>query len=379
MNVLHVTAGKLFGGVEVGLNTLAHESAHYPDYRPQFALCFEARLAHDLVAIGVPVCILGSVQVRFPWQVWRARSRLKALLRRDHPDIVICHAPWTFAIFGPTIRRASAPLVLWMHDAAVHRHWVERWASRCTPDLVVCNSQYTAGSLPGLFGDSDLPTKIVHYPVVNTTTARAEPAQKATLRAKFDTPPHTCVIVQVGRMERYKGHEQHLDALGLLADVPDWICWIVGGAQRPCEETYLRGLKERAARLGIADRVRFLGERRDVNRLLGAADIFCQPNLEPEPFGLVYIEALYAGLPAVGTAFGGALEIIDEHCGRLVPPYSPKRLAETLQELIASPDLRAALGRAGPAKAEKLCEPNASIHALLNCLDYARGHHQGIS
>jgi len=55
-------------------------------------------------------------------------------------------------------------------------------------------------------------------------------------------------------------------------------------------------------------RVRFVGERLDVARILAAADIFCQPNIEAEPFGIVFIEALYAGLPVVASASGGALE-----------------------------------------------------------------------
>ena len=55
-------------------------------------------------------------------------------------------------------------------------------------------------------------------------------------------------------------------------------------------------------RRGIAGRVRFLGERRDVAACMHAADIHCQPNTAPEPFGLVFVEALYAGLPVVTTA-----------------------------------------------------------------------------
>ena len=50
-----------------------------------------------------------------------------------------------------------------------------------------------------------------------------------------------------------------------------------------------------------------------------AADIHCQPNTAPEPFGLVFVEALYAGLPVVTTALGGALEILTDACGVLVP------------------------------------------------------------
>ena len=65
--------------------------------------------------------------------------------------------------------------------------------------------------------------------------------------------------------------------------------------------------------------MRFLGERRDVAACMRAADIHCQPNTAPEPFGLAFVEALYAGLPVVTTALGGALEILTDACGVLVP------------------------------------------------------------
>ena len=63
----------------------------------------------------------------------------------------------------------------------------------------------------------------------------------------------------------------------------------------------------------------------DVPRLLAAADIHCQPNISPEPFGIAFIEALAAGLPVVTSAIGGAIEIVDDTCGRLVPASDPGR------------------------------------------------------
>ena len=73
-----------------------------------------------------------------------------------------------------------------------------------------------------------------------------------------------------------------------------------------------------ATELGISDRVRFAGQRDDVPGLLAAADVFCQPNTGPEPFGIAYVEALWSRLPVVATQFGGAQEIVDDSCGLLV-------------------------------------------------------------
>jgi glycosyltransferase involved in cell wall biosynthesis len=116
--------------------------------------------------------------------------------------------------------------------------------------------------------------------------------------------------------------------------------------------------------LGIADRVRFLGQRDDAARLMAAADVFCQPNQGPEPFGLVFVEALWSALPVIACATGGATEIVNESCGRLVEPGDAAGLAEALSALIESDSLRARLGRAGVERARMLCDPGPQMEKL---------------
>src|SRR5438309_8667446 len=104
-------------------------------------------------------------------------------------------------------------------------------------------------------------------------------------------------------------------------------------------------MRRRAFQLGILERVRFLNERSDVPRLLKAADIYCQPNVQPEPFGIALVEALNAELPVVTTSMGGAAEIVDEKCGMLVRPGDSEEIAAKLQRLIDDPGLRRCLGQ----------------------------------
>jgi glycosyltransferase involved in cell wall biosynthesis len=97
---------------------------------------------------------------------------------------------------------------------------------------------------------------------------------------------------------------------------------------------------------------------------MAAADIYCQPNTSPEPFGIVFVEALAAGVPVVTTAMGGALEIVDERCGVLVREASPVLVAEALQRLIDAPALRASLSAAGPAQARRVSDPQARLSEI---------------
>ena len=87
------------------------------------------------------------------------------------------------------------------------------------------------------------------------------------------------VIVQASRSQAWKGHAALADALATLRNVPGWTWWLAGGAQRPSESAFLEALRARVASGGVADRVRWLGERSDVPALLGAADVDRQANL----------------------------------------------------------------------------------------------------
>ena len=359
--MLHLIAGNLFGGVETLLLTLARERDFCPAMDPHFGVCFEGRVSGELRSAGVPVHMLGAVRISRPWSVWRARRRLKAILEREHFDVVICHMAWTMAMFGRVARSANTKLVFWAHGFQNSRGWLERMARRITPDLALANSRATALSLPGMW--TGIESRQLYYPVELPQDDERE-SWRSSLRREFGVAEKGTVIIQVSRLEAWKGHGLHLRALSLLKDVPGWTCWLVGGAQNAEEERYLDGLKKSVAELGIADRVRFLGQRSDVRHLLTAGDIFCQPNEAPEPFGIVFIEGLWAGLPVVTTAIGGAIEIVDETCGVLTKPDDPESLAASLRLLIESGELRSRLGAGGPARAEKLCAPSAQIRTL---------------
>ncbi|MCC6143509.1 MAG: glycosyltransferase, partial [Candidatus Hydrogenedentes bacterium] len=172
--------------------------------------------------------------------------------------------------------------------------------------------------------------------------------------------------LQVSRMEPWKGHRNLLRALARMRTSVDWRCLLVGGAQKPDEVSYERELLAMVQELGLAGRVIFAGQRHDVARVLRAADVFCQANEAPEPFGVVFVEALFAGLPVVTSAFGGGAEIVDDTVGFLVAPGDLARLAEALGRLVEDPALRTRLGCRGPARADTLCNPGRQLGSFRN-------------
>jgi glycosyltransferase involved in cell wall biosynthesis len=361
MRVLHVHSGNLYGGVEAIMVTLARHRNLCPEMEQHFALCFEGRLSEELIGVGIPVYPLGNVRVSRPLSVWRSRRTLSDLLRRKHFDVVICHSAWTQAIFGSVAHAAQRPLVFWLHNRAKGQHWTERLARMTEPDLVLCVSRDTAKTSSRIYPQSQ---KEVFYSPVDWPKSTLAKNDRDSVRAELNTPNDASVIIQVSRMERWKGHSQHLEALALLSNLPNWVCWQVGGAERPQEISYFEELKEAAERLGISDRVRFLGRRSDVPRLLAASDIFCQPNNDTEGFSIAFVEAFYARLPIVTTAIGGALEIVDESCGFLLPVNDADALADSLRVLVNDQALCKRLGASGYEKVIKLCDPTSQINRL---------------
>jgi len=366
MRVLFAHSGNIYGGVERVLDTVADGARRWSAFDPVFALCFDGRPAESLRKHGADVRVVGEVRITRPQLLVRARRRFADVLRDVRPDVVIATSTWAHTVFAPVVRSEGVALVLWVHDALSGRPWIERLARRHHPDLLIANSHYTLASARKVFAGVDAQT--IYCPLTFGEPA----ASRAHVRRDLDTRDDSVVIVNVARMEPYKGQAVLIDALSRLKTTSPWTCWIVGGAQRPQDVRYRQSLGERAAALGLTDRVQFLGQRDDVASLLAAADVYCHPNRTAEPFGLSIIEALHAGLPVVSSALGGPEEIVTPACGRLVAAGSEGALAEALETLIADSAARQTLAKAGPARAAALCDARARLADMSAALSQVR-------
>ena len=132
------------------------------------------------------------------------------------------------------------------------------------------------------------------------------------------------------RLSPWKGQDV---ALRALAALPGAGCVIAGGALFG-EQDYARSLVALAERLGVADRVRFLGQRDDVPALMRAVDAVVHPSTEPEPFGRTLVEAMLARRPLIAAEAGAAPEILDDgRVGMMFPPDDHAALAACLRRV----------------------------------------------
>jgi glycosyltransferase involved in cell wall biosynthesis len=158
-------------------------------------------------------------------------------------------------------------------------------------------------------------------------------------RSLFNTPPEAPLLLALGRLHPNKGFDLLLHALATADGVH---LWLAG-------EGPLRASLERlAARLGLADRVRFLGWREDAPALMKTADALVCPS-RLEPLGNVVIEAWSAGLPVLATASDGPKGLIaDGETGILVPADgNTAALAAAIARVCGDAQLRARQAQAG--------------------------------
>ncbi len=93
------------------------------------------------------------------------------ILARGGYDVVVCHSAWPHALFAPVVRIYGARLVFYMHDGPNRRGWPDLVANRTRPDLVICNSRFTAASAPWFF--AAVPRRVLHCPVELDRTRRS--------------------------------------------------------------------------------------------------------------------------------------------------------------------------------------------------------------
>ena len=122
--------------------------------------------------------MLGEVRLSRPHSVRRARAALRDLLRRTPVDVVVCQQTWSCVVFGSVVREMGYPLVLWVHMASDGSHWLERAVRFTPPDVVVCNSRFSASKVAHWLPRA--PLHVAYCPV--SLTGAASPQARREIR-----------------------------------------------------------------------------------------------------------------------------------------------------------------------------------------------------
>ena len=192
-----------------------------------------------------------------------------------------------------------------------------------------------------LVREAHVPPERVHVVYNGVDTSEFAPpaseAERAALRAKLGLPAAASLLLFAGDL---RSPRKGLDTvLGAMSALPEGVHLVVAGeARRSPYPTAAR-------RAGVADRVRFIGFRRDLADVMRACDLFVLPT-HYDPFGLVVLEAMACGLPPITTATAGASEVITSGVDGFViaNPDDARAVAAHVRELVDDPTRRRAMG-----------------------------------
>lgn len=296
-----------------------------------------------------------------------AKKRLRPLLalrawlavHAGDIDLINSHSStdsWLAAIATRMIS-SRPPIVRTRHiSAPVHASAANRWLYATAAAHVVTTGEQLRRELIDNLGVANeactsIPTGI--------DTRRFVPGDSATARVQLGLAPDAYWIGIVATLRSWKGHTYLLEALEQLPDSRVRLLIVGHGPQR---ET----LEQKVRELGLAERVHFVGEQKDVVPWLQAIDVFVLPSYANEGVSQAVMQAMLVGLPIVTTAVGSMRDIIDNRqTGLIVAAKDPVQLADSIQSLFTDPVAAQALG----ARARAFALEHCSLERMLDRME----------
>ncbi len=281
----------------------------------------------------------------------RGLGRLSSFLKSHRYDLVHTHsskagfigrrAAWgagvpgvIHTVHGFAFHEESSPLSLWAYSS------LERMAARWCHRIVTVSNYHREWASRLRIGNH---SQLVAIPNGISEERVVANRPREVVRRSWSVSDDELVLLSTGRLAQQKGLEYLIEAVPILAARLARRFRVVIAGEGPLKDS----LNARAHRLGVQDRVLFLGFQWHVGDLLGAADLVVLPSLW-EGLSIALLEAMAAGKPIVTTDIGSNCEATRHGDGALlVPTKSPSALAEALIQLVEDPLKAEALGREG--------------------------------
>jgi glycosyltransferase involved in cell wall biosynthesis len=332
-------------------------------YRPVVMCPAEGELPDRLRELGIPVVIRGIHRPtreelhRFIFEVplhWR-------WLRAEGIDLV--HGNTSASRRSIVQATVSAGLPYVQHVRNVVRNPAKNYGYQVA-DRIVCNSDATAAVFreePALRGKT--------LTIYNAVDLSQYDGASDTRRKELGIDASRPVIGFVGQIVPRKGVTTLIRAMAAIATaVPDALLVIVG-CPPPDETAYDEECRRLVTELGLGDRVRFMGYRRDVPAFMRTFDVFALPT-RSEPFGKVVIEAMAGGAAVVASRVGGIPEIITgPELGLLIAPDDPDALAKAAVACLGDAPRRRAMAERALASVHARFTMDAMLARMQSLYD----------
>jgi glycosyltransferase involved in cell wall biosynthesis len=323
-------------------------------------------LSDLLDGANVPVRVLLDRLVKRRVSVTYARG-LRRLVREQRFDLVHAHIYASAAASALATVGTGVPLVVTEHTEGAwqgrHARLLSRLIYRRARSVIAVSSPIRGRLLER---DGVPPEKISFIPNAVISASGRKPGTTSTLPDERREGP---LVGVVARLQPEKGVANFLKAAARVSAACPAARFLVVG-DGPLREELLR----LADRLGLRERVRFLGHRADARELVGLLDVLVVPSLT-EGTPLIVLEAMAAGVPLVASAVGGVTDQVRHGKeGLLIPPGDATALGDALLELLQDPDRAHRLGEAGRRRADSVFSHAAMVRKIEGVYHAALGH-----
>lgn len=360
--ILFVHTTSEIGGSDVSLAGIV-ERLDRARFDPLVALPADGPLVARLEQAGARVFILPRMKklTSRKGRAWLALfaanypagvASLASLIRRERVDLV--HTNTIHNLYGCVAARLTGRAHVWHVREIVWQNRallkIEQAMAASMSDRVIVTSAAVREAFErGRAGRAAI-VRIDN----GVDVARFAPGVSDLVRRDFGIDPAAPLIGAAARMDVWKGLEDFIEAAAIVRrSRPDARFVIAGGAIEGLA-AYEAELRSRAHARGLDGVLFFAGWRYGPGAMPAfhqSIDVFVLPSREPEPFGLVVLEAMACAKPVIATAHGGPLEIVRHgETGLLVTPRDPQALAAGVLDVIGDPARQAAYGRAGRAR-----------------------------
>ena len=178
------------------------------------------------------------------------------------------------------------------------------------------------------------------------------------------------VVGMAGRINRWKGQKLFIEAAKKVIDNIDNIEFVIAGSAYEGEEYITEQIKKYIKDNNLEHKIKLLGQVNDMKKFYESIDIFVLPSIQPEPFGLVIIEAMDCGLPVIATNHGGPVEIIENNVdGILVSYENSDEIADAIIRLASDKKFYKKISENGRRKKIKQFSIETMVNEITSIID----------